>query len=162
MNALHLSASAEWGTPAWIVAYARSVLGTIDLDPASSADWNASVKADRFLTAEEDGLTTSWGDAKNVFLNPPGDRSGKLVRAFHAKAQAHVNANPGARVLWVGFSMEQLVFFCGSSIMILPKRVRYIRPDGTEGSCPTHGSFLGLIGQGELTPIEGSAIYYAK
>ena len=30
-NALHLSASAEWGTPAWVVAYARSVLGTIDL-----------------------------------------------------------------------------------------------------------------------------------
>ncbi len=53
--------SFEWYTPGQIIAAARRVLGDIELDPASCALANQTVRADRFLT---------W-PARSVWLNPP-------------------------------------------------------------------------------------------
>lgn len=46
--------------------------GRIDLDPASSKSANTLVNADRFFTAEDNGLKQVW-KAKNVYLYPPRD-----------------------------------------------------------------------------------------
>ncbi len=74
--------TSEHYTPAQYVDAARAALdGTIDLDPASSSVANATVKATRFFTREDNGLLKPWGVERRygpldhrgstVFLNPP-------------------------------------------------------------------------------------------
>lgn len=52
-----------------VIEAARAVLGHIDLDPASHAVANRVVKAARFYSIAENGLTKKWRG--NVWLNPP-------------------------------------------------------------------------------------------
>jgi phage N-6-adenine-methyltransferase len=59
----------EWYTPANILNAVRDVLGTIDLDPASCIEAQATVQATRYFTAEDDGLAQEWRG--KVWLNPP-------------------------------------------------------------------------------------------
>jgi phage N-6-adenine-methyltransferase len=59
----------EWYTPAEYVERARRVLGVIDLDPASSALAQETVRATRYFTKEDDGLGQEWHG--RVWLNPP-------------------------------------------------------------------------------------------
>jgi hypothetical protein len=66
---LHQTGDAEWYSPADVVAAARDVLGTIDLDPASSPAANRVVQAAQIFTTTEDGRSHHWRG--RVFLNPP-------------------------------------------------------------------------------------------
>lgn len=74
------SESNEWYTPPYIVGRVRNVLGTIDLDPASSLTANAIVRAEHYYNEGDGGLRQSWFG--NVFLNPP---YGTLVSPFTHK-----------------------------------------------------------------------------
>jgi phage N-6-adenine-methyltransferase len=72
------SGSSEWYTPAFLIAYARSFLGTIDLDPASCAAANKIVGASNFYSSADDGLSREWHG--RIWLNPPyGDEASKFV-----------------------------------------------------------------------------------
>ena len=65
-----VAASNEAYTPEKYVNYARQVMGSIDLDPATSPTVNALfIKAPRIFTANEDGIKQQW--CGNVFCNPP-------------------------------------------------------------------------------------------
>jgi len=74
IHALFSSASEEWYTPSLYIEAARSLLGAIDLDPASHAEANNVVRASRFYTKEEDGLSLPFYG--RVWLNPPYGRTG--------------------------------------------------------------------------------------
>lgn len=65
--------SNEWYTPTKYIEAARTVLGEIDLDPASCAFANQVVKATRFFTKEENGLMHPWYG--RIWLNPPYGRT---------------------------------------------------------------------------------------
>ena len=67
---IHISDdSYEWYTPLDILEAARTVLGGIDLDPASSETAQEAVKATRYFSLADDGLTQEWKGS--VWLNPP-------------------------------------------------------------------------------------------
>lgn len=65
----HNSGNDEWYTPAQFIEAARVVMGSIDVDPASSEIANQTVKAKTFYTSETNGLDKPWQG--NVWLNPP-------------------------------------------------------------------------------------------
>jgi ParB family transcriptional regulator, chromosome partitioning protein len=64
-----LTGEPGWRTPAEYVELARQVLGDIDLDPASSALAQETVKAALYYSEAEDGLADRWSG--RVWLNPP-------------------------------------------------------------------------------------------
>lgn len=68
--------SAEWYTEPKYIEAARTVMGKIDLDPASCAVANKIVKATTYYTQEQNGLEHPWYG--RVWLNPPYGRSVKM------------------------------------------------------------------------------------
>jgi hypothetical protein len=64
-----MSETNEWYTPADYIASVRTVLGEIDLDPASCAAANKVVKAGKFFTGKDKGEKREWFG--RVFVNPP-------------------------------------------------------------------------------------------
>ena len=64
------SGDVEYYTPIEIVNAARTVMGSIDLDPASSPIANERVKAVKFFSSN--GLGQDWFG--NVWMNHPFDR----------------------------------------------------------------------------------------
>jgi ParB family chromosome partitioning protein len=148
------SRSDEWYTPSHIVELSRTVLGEIDLDPASCQFANETVKAKRYIDAKEDGLSSSWGTSPvTVFLNPPSGRyEGKsLMKQFWQKLVDTRNAGMLEQAIFVGFSLEQLQVTqnCTESIGSYPiciprRRVKFVSPSGTFNS-PTHGQVIAYI-----------------
>lgn len=100
--ARHSMDSPEWYTPSPFVEAAREVMGGIDLDPASREEANRIVKANAFLTAEEDGLKHDWFG--RIFLNPPGG----LVGDFWLHLLRQSTLGNTKQAIWIGYSLEQL------------------------------------------------------
>lgn len=162
-NPLHLSKTAEWGSPPEVVELARAVLGTIDLDPASSHYWNERiVRARQFYDGSpgHDGLIDPWflvDGGNTVFLNPPGDKSGQLVKRFWRKLVTSIADGTVDSAFWVGFSLEQLVqlqsepfhpLSPGTFLAFPSRRIHYLKPvagDPQPEDQPTHGSYLCLV-----------------
>lgn len=59
----------EYYTPEVYIEAARTVMGGIDLDPASDPFPQGWIKAGRYFTIRDDGLSNPWSG--RVFLNPP-------------------------------------------------------------------------------------------
>ena len=82
--ALHSSDSHEWYTPKKYIEAVRSVLGNIDIDPASNEIANQTVQATTFYSVSDDGLSKNWQGS--VFLNPPyGKTNGKSNQGVWVK-----------------------------------------------------------------------------
>lgn len=78
--------SNEWYTPREIVEAARIVMGGIGLDPMTCEQAQEVVQADRYFTAEQDGLVQPW-DCDALWLNPPYSRG--IIDASIAKFLWH-------------------------------------------------------------------------
>lgn len=92
MQVLTSSEMSEWYTPPKFIEAARSVMGNIDLDPASCWAANQWIEANQFYNKEDGGLVKQWHG--NIFSNPPYGKTGaqsnqdiwarKLEEEFHA------------------------------------------------------------------------------
>jgi hypothetical protein len=120
-------------TPPQYIEAVRKVLGKIDLDPASCAKAQATVKAVKYFSEKDDGLTHEWHG--NVFLNPPYHRElmpkfiDKLVQEFEAGhvKQAILLTNNGTDTDWF-----DTAFRICASICFTHGRIHFTQPNGTE------------------------------
>lgn len=131
--------SDEWYTPPWIF---KALGCRFDLDVSSPGQhvtpW---VPAKRFLTA--DSLSQEWRGM--VWMNPPfGGRNAVLpwVRKFvaHRNGIALMPNRTGAE-WWHHWAhgCDVLLFVQG--------KIRFLRPDGSEGRSPGYGNVLGAAGK---------------
>lgn len=125
-------ASDDWFTP----AYVFDALGCrFDVDVAAPEGIQTSVPADVFITA--DSLAAVW--AGFIWMNPPfGGRN--ALEPWLAKFFDHGNgialtpdrtSAPWFREAWAR----------ADAVLFTPK-IRFIRPDGTEGKSPSNGTAL--------------------
>ena len=130
---------AEWYTPAAIVEAARAAMGGIDLDPASTAEAQATVRAGRYYTAENDGLAQAWDG--RVYLNPPYSIS--LIARFVAKLldpgveQYVALVNNATETKWGSWLLEVSDHVC-----FVRGRVRFVAPSGEASGRPLQGQMI--------------------
>lgn len=134
----------EWYTPAQYIEAARVVMGSIDLDPASSDVANTVVQASAYYTAHDDGLGKPWRG--NIWLNPPYAQP--LIAQFSAKLQEEWAAgNIHSAIVLVNNATETAWFHgavnCASAVCFPLARVKFWAPDRSTAS-----------------PLQGQAILY--
>lgn len=138
------SLSPEHYTPAEYIEAARMVLGGFDLDPASCDEANEIVKADKFFTAEDDGLKQQWDG--RVWLNPP---YGRMAGAFIEKLAGEVNAGRVTdAITLVNAHCTDTTWFqrlWDGLLCFTDHRINFYGDDKRKGS--THGSVFVYFGQ---------------
>lgn len=100
------SNSPEHYTPTEWIERVKGVMGDIDIDPASSDVAQEVVQAKNYYTVESDGLSQEWHG--RVFINPPGDKTGKIVRLFWSKLVLELVRNHVSEFIWLAFNISQL------------------------------------------------------
>jgi DNA N-6-adenine-methyltransferase Dam len=142
---MNSSESIYWYTPSLYVEAARSVMGAIDLDPASDVVANQVVKATRFYDLRMNGLAHPWHG--RVFLNPPYCRQqGKFVRYLMGEYGA--GRVKQAVVLVSSAAMNTRWFrpFLDFPLCLPTGRVQFYSP-GVGESSSQHGSVFVYLGQ---------------
>ena len=142
----HATGVPEWYTPAKYVEAARSVLGEIDLDPASSKTAQETVRAKRYYTVEDDGLKKWWKG--KIFLNPPYATG--LVDQFVEKMCCHFEAGDvPAAILLVNNATEtrwfQLTFGIAAAFCFPAGRIPFLDENGDPGA-PLQGQGIAYFG----------------
>jgi phage N-6-adenine-methyltransferase len=140
------SGNNEWYTPVEYIEAARRVLGSIELDPASSDIANQTVKAKIYYTVEDDGLSQHWQG--RTWMNPP--YASDLIGRFATKLVEHVeNGDIPEAIILVNNATEtawfQDIISVASSVVFPRGRVRFWKPDGETGA-PLQGQALIYIG----------------
>ncbi len=108
-NTEHSSASPDWGTPVDVIEAIRMVLGgVIDLDPFSSELFNEAVQARNIYTLKDDALSIPIWHPGTAIVNPPGDKSGELVKRCWEKLIEQYLMGQISSAVWVGFNISQL------------------------------------------------------
>ena len=157
------SGNNEWYTPPEYIEAARSVMGSIDLDPATNSVAQEWVKAAYHYTKENDGLTKEW--VGNIWLNPPYARG--LIEEFVFKLvgssynQAICLTNNATETKWGSELLKQCSAVC------FPKgRIKYISEEGVKNTPlqaqmftyfgPNYEDFMGEFSQfGVVMPNRG-------
>ena len=152
----HSSGFTEWYTPQKYIESARIVMGSIDLDPASSAEANKTIQADKFFTEKEDGLKQEWYG--NVWLNPPYSKVSNFVDKLLDSeiTQAIALVNNCTETAWFARmvqSAKALVFHTG--------RLRFNCPtkENQETSAAMQGQVFAYFGSHEEKFLEEFSQY---
>lgn len=134
----------EWYTPPETIERARTALGGIDLDPASCAVAQETVRASRYFDKEQNGLTKPWDG--NVWLNPPF--SPKLVRQFILKLLAEWNSGRIAAAIALTHNNTDAMWF-------------HDMISAAAAVCFTYGRIsFSEHGAERVSPIQGQAFFY--
>lgn len=151
-NILHSSDTDKWYTPPEILDRARNVLGKIDLDPASDPVGNKLVRADRYMTKEEDGLKAVWPSGCSIWLNPPGGkmRNKSVSGLFWKKLMEYRGAGLLQHAIFLAFSTSALQHTQDKNILpmatfavcIPSRRLRFLLPSGEVGARPSHSNAI--------------------
>ncbi len=146
-NPKHSSKSQDWYTPIDIIEASRNVMGSIDLDPASSVEANERVKADTYWTEVENGLNQSWYG--NVFCNPPGGKlkGQSIPKLFWKKL---IYSPRVTQAIFLAFSIELLQTSqlsecpsaCDFIICIPERRLAFTDATGKTIKSNTHASAI--------------------
>lgn len=137
----------EWYTPPEFAALARSVMGGIDLDPASETSANEVIKASKFFTKDDDGLTKEWHG--RVWLNPPYSRD--LMPSFVDKLISEYGVGNVSQAILVSHNVTETNWFqklgrVSSAICFPSTRIKFYR--GESVSSPVNGQAFFYVGDG--------------
>jgi ParB family chromosome partitioning protein len=137
----------EWHTPARYIELARAVLGSIDLDPASSEVAQKTVQADEFFKLIDNGLTKPWHG--RVWLNPP--YSPKEIAAFVTKLCDELASERVSAAIMLTHNYTDSAWFQRAArqaraICFPANRIRFEDPDGVPCS-PTQGQAFFYFGE---------------
>lgn len=137
----------EWYTPAVYVDAARSVLGSIDLDPASSAQANEVIRADEYFDIQRDGLALEW--AGRVWMNPPYAQP--FIERFVRKlAEEYASGRVTSAIALTHNYTDTAWFHCAAAacaaICFTKGRIRFEGANG-EVAAPTQGQAFFYLGQ---------------
>tara|TARA_Y100000310_G_C20587358_1_gene766170 strand:- start:414 stop:1364 length:951 start_codon:yes stop_codon:yes gene_type:complete len=134
----------EWYTPEDIVDRAADVMDGIEIDPASCKDANIIVQAEKFYTAETNGLAQEW--IGSVWLNPPYDLvspwADKLSEEIEAGrvTEACVLVNASTETKWFSKFAAR-----ASSVCFIAGRLSFWNPTRESKNAP-HGNALFYFG----------------
>lgn len=144
VNRTSFTADNEWFTPVEYIELAREVLGEIDLDPASHPSAQKIIRASKFFTKDDDGLSKEWGGC--VWLNPPyehpvlGQFVTKLIESKRV-TEAILLTHNYTDAAWFHRALR-----AASRICFTRGRIRFEAPDGTVAA-PTQGQAFFYFGK---------------
>lgn len=131
--------------PPPLVAAARSLLGGIDVDPASCDTAQSVVRANHYYTRADDGLAHPWHS--RVWLNPP--YSYPLVEHFTRKLITEAEAGHVTAAVTIVSNATDTAWFEELALrypMLLTRgRVRFWRSDRA-AEAPRSGQALFAVG----------------
>lgn len=136
----------EWYTPAQYVEAARACLGAIDLDPASSAVAQQTIRAARFFTRDDDGLKQEWHG--RIWLNPPYSQPD--ITRFIDKLLMEVNAGRATEAILLTHNYTDTGWFHAAAgrcavLCFTRGRIRFVGASG-EIAAPTQGQAFFYFG----------------
>lgn len=125
-EAVTSSKSVEWYTPPEIITLVKEFLGTIHIDPASSASAQEWIGAKTYYTSRDNGLKHSWRG--NLWLNPPYGSQNKKNNNYGVTAWCHKAIEEYDR----GNVLQGIILVGGTSKGVRSLRQRFIRCEPTK------------------------------
>lgn len=143
----HNTGNNEWYTPPVYIEAARTVMGSIDVDPASSSKANETVRAARYHTIGDDGRHQLWHG--NVWMNPPyaqpliSEFCDLLVKKYQAGEvkQACVLVNNATETVFYQTMLHQCAGVC-----FIKGRVKFVDEQGASTGAPLQGQTVLYFG----------------
>jgi hypothetical protein len=142
------TAGYEWYTPAKHIELVRSVLGVIDLDPASNAIAQETVRATTFYSEEDCGLSKPWKG--KVYLNPPYRQP--LMGGFVSKLLAEIAGGNVTEAILLGNNYTETEWFHqvaakATATCLVRGRIKFDAGPGSPPSTPTRGQVFFYFGE---------------
>jgi ParB family chromosome partitioning protein len=136
----------EWYTPIEYIEAARKVMGSIDLDPATSEFGQSRIKADKYYTKSHDGLNKPWFGC--IWLNPP--YSQPLISQFTDKLIEEINSGADGQAIILTHNYTDTEWFhklesVADLLCFTKGRIKYEAENGKVAQ-PTQGAVFFYIG----------------
>jgi ParB family chromosome partitioning protein len=142
----HNSGKYEWYTPKKFIDAARNVMGSIDLDPASSEIANKVIQSTKIYTEQDSGLVHPWSG--NVWMNPPynnslvGEFTRKLIEDLPSINQACVLVNNATETRWFDHIVTKCDVMCA-----VKGRIKFLDENGEATGSSLQGQVIMYFGK---------------